>query len=455
VTAVELMPVAAFSGARNWGYDGVLPYSVEAAYGGPEALKALVDEAHGYSLMIFLDVVYNHFGPDGNYLNSYAKAFFRHDKPTPWGPAIDFRQPNVRRFFIDNALMWLEEYRFDGLRFDAVHAISERDLLVELSETIRTTIDPQRHVHLVLENEHNAASLIAPERFTAQWNDDWHHVMHVLLTGEEEGYYTDFIDAPEQKLARCLSEGFIYQGQRSRSGHGRGEPSADLPPTAFVTFLQNHDQIGNRALGERLTRLADHQALAAASVLLLLSPMVPLLFMGEEWSSRRPFLFFTEYRDELAEAVREGRRDEFADFGAFQDAAAREAIPDPNARETFEASIPDFEARKIPPHDAWLGHYRTLLTIRRETIIPRLEGAVALGAEVLGEKAVVARWRMNDDTQLVIALNLGAATVAIPGFGVGRRLFETREGVAVTAENGRLAPSAAAAWLRSRPSEGR
>ncbi|MGQ4879728.1 malto-oligosyltrehalose trehalohydrolase [Billgrantia sp. LNSP4103-1] len=453
VTAVELMPVAAFPGARNWGYDGVLPYAVDEAYGDPNALKAFIDEAHGLGLMVFLDVVYNHFGPDGNYLGHYAGAFFRDDRQTPWGPAIDFRQPMVRRFFIENALMWLGDYRLDGLRFDAVHAISERDFLVELAETIRNHLDAQRHVHLVLENEHNDAELIGPGRFTAQWNDDWHNVMHVLLTGESEGYYADFAEASTQKLARCLGEGFIFQGEATRQGTSRGTPSAHLPPTAFVAFLQNHDQIGNRALGERLSRLTDPEALAAARLALLLSPMVPLMFMGEEWASERPFLFFTDHRAELAEAVREGRRSEFAAFSAFQDPASRAAIPDPNDVTTFEASRPDFEARDAAPHADWLAEVRRLLAIRHAEIVPRLDGARALGADVLAEGAVVARWQMNDDTQLVIAMNLSERPAATSAFGVGHRLHETREGVAISTESGSLPPRCAAAWLRPEPGD--
>ncbi|QTP55999.1 malto-oligosyltrehalose trehalohydrolase [Billgrantia sulfidoxydans] len=453
VTAVELMPVAAFPGARNWGYDGVLPYAVDETYGDPGALKAFIDDAHGLGLMVFLDVVYNHFGPDGNHLPRYAGAFFRDDRQTPWGPAIDFRQPMVRRFFIENALMWLDEYRFDGLRFDAVHAIGERDFLRELAETLRSRIDPRRHVHLVLENEHNDAGLLGPGLFTAQWNDDWHNVMHVLLTGESEGYYGDFAEAPTQKLARCLGEGFVYQGDATRQGTPRGTPSAHLPPTAFVAFLQNHDQIGNRALGERLTRLAEPQALAAATLTLLLSPMVPLLFMGEEWASERPFLFFTDHRDELAEAVREGRRAEFAAFSAFQDPASRAAIPDPNDMATYEASKPDIEVRDASPHAEWRAFVRCLLAIRQAEIVPRLDGARALGAEALAEGAVVARWQMNDDTRLVIAMNLGERTAATRAFGVGRCLFETREGVAVATESGSLPPRCAAAWLKHVPGD--
>ncbi|MGY2463443.1 malto-oligosyltrehalose trehalohydrolase [Vreelandella sulfidaeris] len=453
VTAIELMPVSEFPGARNWGYDGVLPYAVEASYGSPDEMKELIDEAHSHGLMVFLDVVYNHFGPDGNYLANYAGAFFREDLVTPWGPSIDFRQPMVRRYFIDNALMWLEEYRLDGLRFDAVHAISEKDFLIELAETIRARIAPERHIHLVLENEGNTASLLSTDQFTAQWNDDWHNVMHVLLTGEQEGYYSDFVDNATPRLARCLSEGFIFQGDTSRHGHSRGEPSAHLPPTAFVAFLQNHDQTGNRALGERLSVLTDAESLAAATVLLLLSPMVPLLFMGEEWGSKRPFLFFTEHNEELAQAVREGRRAEFADFSAFLDEKSREQIPDPNALTTFEASIPDFDVRETSSYAACLARYRTLLKLRHRHIVPRLKGAVALGAKALGDKAVLARWQMNDETHLVIVLNLGEHPAATLGLGVGQLLHETDEGVAKAAQSGRIPPRAAAAWLRHNPGD--
>lgn len=451
VTAIELMPVSEFPGARNWGYDGVLPYAVEASYGTPDDMKALIDEAHSLGLMVFLDVVYNHFGPDGNYLANYAGTFFREELVTPWGPSIDFRQPMVRRYFIDNALMWLEEYRLDGLRFDAVHAISEQDFLVEMAEAIRTRIAPDRHVHLVLENEGNTASLLNQQQFTAQWNDDWHNVLHVLLTGEQEGYYSDFVDNATPRLARCLSEGFIFQGEHSRHGHARGEPSAHLPPTAFVAFLQNHDQIGNRAFGERLSLLTDAETLASAQVLLLLSPMIPLLFMGEEWGSTQPFLFFTEHNEELAQAVREGRRAEFADFSAFLDEKSRERIPDPNALATFKASLPDFAVRETSPFAECLERYRTLLTLRHQHIVPRLTGASALGAQALGDKAVLARWRMNDEAHLVIALNLGKHPAATSGLGVGQLLYETAEGVAKTAQSGRLAPRAAAAWLCHNP----
>lgn len=246
ITAIELMPVNAFPGARNWGYDGVLPFAPDASYGPPDALKSLVDAAHGLGLQVLLDVVYNHFGPDGNLLPRYAPAFFRRDRDTAWGPAIDFSCPQAGAFFLENALYWLDEYRFDGLRIDAAHAIGDDAWLAGLARRVRAYAGDARHVHLVLENECNTASLLAGGRFDAQWNDDFHNSMHVLLTGEQAGYYRAYADAPIRHLARVLGEGFAYQGEPSplHGGAPRGEPSADLPPSAFVAFLQNHDQIG-------------------------------------------------------------------------------------------------------------------------------------------------------------------------------------------------------------------
>lgn len=425
VTAVELMPLADFPGQRNWGYDGVLPYAPDSAYGAPEDLKALVDQAHALGLMIFLDVVYNHFGPDGNYLPAYAPDAFREDLKTPWGGAIDFRRPEVRRFFTENALYWIGEYRFDGLRLDAVHAISERDWLVEMAAAVREAAGPDRHVHLILENEHNAASLLgAPadaQRFDAQWNDDFHNVLHVLLTDETGAYYQDFAAQPAERLARCLRDGFIYQGEPSPNHDGapRGEPSGHLPPTAFVAFLQNHDQIGNRALGERLTLLARPEALKAATALMLLCPQIPLLFMGEESGSRSPFLFFTDFHDALADAVREGRRKEFAQFPAFADPQQRARIPDPNALDTFTRSAP----APGPDAELWRAFYRDLLTLRRTQIVPRLDGARSLNAAAFGPKAVSAAWRLGDGAVLTVAINLDAAAADLPAAPAGAPLY--------------------------------
>ncbi|WP_305096361.1 malto-oligosyltrehalose trehalohydrolase [Croceibacterium aestuarii] len=404
ITAVELMPVAAFAGERGWGYDGVLPYAVHEAYGTPADLKALVDRAHELDLMIFLDVVYNHFGPDGNFLHAYAEPFFDATRHTPWGPGIASAREPVQRFFIDNARMWLDEFRFDGLRFDAIHAIGDSRFLDAMASELRETVG-DRHVHLILENEANDAGRLAEGRFDAQWNDDFHNTVHVLLTDETEGYYAGFAQEPTNKLARCLTEGFVYQGESppGPDARPRGSPSGHLPPVRFVSFLQNHDQIGNRALGERLTVLAERDKLRAVTALLLLAPQIPLIFMGDEAGSRSPFLFFTDFHDELADAVREGRRREFADFRAFAKAEDRERIPDPNDALTFAASIP------VPGPDAeeWRGLYAELLQLRHRHIVPRLAGAKSLGAEVLAEGAVSARWRMGDGATLTLAINLG------------------------------------------------
>jgi maltooligosyltrehalose trehalohydrolase len=436
ITAIELMPLAQFPGERNWGYDGVLPFAPQASYGSPEQLKHLIDTAHGHGLAVILDVVYNHFGPDGNYLHRYAKSFFREDKHTPWGAAIDFRRREVRDFFIENALMWLFEYRFDGLRLDAVHAIEDPDFLQELAQRVRQQTDPARHVWLTVENEHNQASLLG-EGFDAQWNDDGHNALHVLLTGETDAYYADYAQNPTEQLARCLSEGFVFQGHLTRHGTPRGEPSGHLPPSAFVLFLQNHDQIGNRAFGERLHQLANPQALQAATVLLLLSPMIPLMFMGDEFAAEQPFLFFTSHHGELAELVREGRRNEFAAFSAFTDPHKREQIPDPNARRTFEASRPTLTpTRQSAMHDL----YRDLLQIRHQQIVPRLPGAQALGTDVLAKGAVSARWRLGDGSQLRIDLNLGNTPVVHTPQSDAKVLFEYPPTSARLLDQGTLAP---------------
>ncbi|QTT89146.1 malto-oligosyltrehalose trehalohydrolase [Pseudomonas chlororaphis] len=439
ITAIELMPLAEFPGDRNWGYDGVLPYAPEASYGSPDDLKHLIDCAHGLGLAVMLDVVYNHFGPDGNYLHHYAKAFFREDRHTPWGAAIDFRRQPVRDFFIDNALMWLLEYRFDGLRLDAVHAIDDPDFLHELAQRVRQRIDPMRQVWLTLENEHNQASLLE-QHFDAQWNDDGHNALHVLLTGETDAYYADFAARPTEKLARCLSQGFAYQGHVTRHGTARGEPSGHLPPSAFVLFLQNHDQIGNRAFGERLVRLAEPQALRAATVLLLLSPMIPLLFMGDELAAPQPFLFFTSHHGELADAVREGRRGEFAAFSAFADPHKREQIPDPNAPDTFLASRPQADPVQGEQTRAL---YRQLLQLRREHIVPHLPGAEALGAEVLAEGALCARWRLGNGQELRIDLNLSPHKVEQRPPDAAQRLFDYPAQSFELLQRGHLAPYSA------------
>lgn len=465
-TAIELMPLNDFPGHRNWGYDGVLPFAPDSAYGRPEDLKALIDRAHELGIAVLLDVVYNHFGPEGNYLSQYARAFFRNDVVTPWGPAIDFRRREVRGYFCENALYWLHEYRFDGLRLDAVHAIGDDGWLRELADRVHASIAPQRQVHLVLENERNTASLLQTH-FDAQWNDDAHNTLHVLLTGEHEGYYRAYADKPIAKLARVLSEGFVYQGEPSpiHDGAARGEPSAHLPPTAFVMFLQNHDQIGNRAFGERLRTLCAPQALLAATALLLLSPQIPLLFMEEEFGSTQPFLYFTDYGGELAQAVRDGRRREFAKFSAFSDPERRARIPDPNAAQTFALSSPPTEeepnngagaasrANGAGDRTGWLHFYRSALAVRAKLIAPRLRGARALGATLLrtagglDANALVARWRLGDGETLTIALSLTADTLPFDEQPEGMIIFETPPRTRDIVDGKALPGYAFVAWL--------
>jgi maltooligosyltrehalose trehalohydrolase len=422
ISAIELMPLGQFPGARNWGYDGVLPFAAQHSYGTPQQLCALIDQAHAQRLMVLVDVVYNHFGPDGNYLHQYASPFFREDRQTPWGAAIDFRRTEVREYFIQNALMWLCDYRCDGLRLDAVHAIDQPDFLHELAGRVRAAVEPGRQIWLVLENEHNQAGLLE-QGFDAQWNDDGHNALHVLLTGETEGYYADYKAQPIEQLARCLAEGFVFQGQANRHGVPRGEPSAHLPPSAFVLFLQNHDQVGNRALGERLSCLCPPQALRAATALLLLAPMIPLLFMGDDEGCRTPFLFFTDFHDELADAVREGRRSEFEHFQAFADPERRQRIPDPNAVSTFEHSRPRHQAVLA----GWHGLYQQLLGLRHRHVIPHLPGTRALGAEVLGSQALSARWELGNGQRLRIDLNLAAHPQPVQLPALEHRLYDSSD----------------------------
>jgi malto-oligosyltrehalose trehalohydrolase len=417
-TALELMPLADFSGERNWGYDGVLWYAPDSAYGRPDDLKALIDEAHLRGLTVFLDVVYNHFGPEGNYLGGYAPSFFTQAQ-TPWGSAIDYRVPQVRAFAIENALYWLREYRFDGLRLDAVHAITEPgevSMLHELSRAVGELAEETgRHLHLVLENDDNTAGLLDPDqdpprgKYRAQWNDDYHHAWHVLLTGESHGYYSDYSKAPLRDIARSLGSGFVYQGEASahRGGQSRGEPSGALSPLAFVNFLQNHDQIGNRALGDRLESLAEDGAIEAALAITLLAPMIPMLFMGEEWGSTAPFPFFCDFQGDLADAVRKGRRKEFA--GAY--AQYGDQVPDPLDQATSRSALLDWNVRGLPKAYRRLTLVRDLLSVRRREIVPRLAGARFGDASVEDNGLLSAYWRMGDGALLQLLANLSSQVI--------------------------------------------
>ncbi len=430
ITAVQIMPIAQFPGNFNWGYDGALLFAPCSVYGTPTELKELVEAAHQRNMMVFLDVVYNHFGPEGNYLYVYARdAFFTEKFYTPWGSAINFsgqKSRIVRDFYIANVLYWLEEYHMDGLRFDAVHSIFDQlhpDILEEIAEKVHEGPGRRRHIHLILENDHNCAAYLdrnidgSPRLFTAQWNDDFHHACHILLTGETEGYYHDYSDKPIEHLGRCLTEGFAYQGERSpyRQNKRRGEPSAHLPPLAFVNFLQNHDQIGNRAMGERLISLCDSRDLSILVTLVLLAPSPPLLFMGEEYGARNPFYYFCNFGQELAKSVTEGRRKEFEKFPQFSSPQSRERIPDPNSEATFQLSRLDWQPVDEAGDNPFLKLYRKLLKLRQQAIVPRLQKIQKNGAgfQVFSDKAIKAWWTLENEETLSVIFNLHDQDVSL------------------------------------------
>ncbi len=458
VTAIELMPVADWPGARNWGYDGAYPFAPDRRYGRPEDLKALVVAAHARGLMVLLDVVYNHFGPEGNYLHLYAPSFFTDRYQTPWGAAVNFDgdgSRTVRDFFVDNAVYWLDEFHLDGLRLDAVHAVCDRShphFLIELAERVRARTPPGRHVHLVLENDGNDSQLLRraadfrPTLYTAQWNDDMHHALHVALTFETSGYYRDYAERPAAQVATALAEGFVYQGAPSpyRGGEPRGTPSGDLPPGAFVSFLQNHDQIGNRAFGERITELAPAPAVRAGLAIILLAPSPPLLFMGEEWGSTRRFPFFCDFGPDLAAAVRDGRRGEFARFPEFRDATARARIPDPCDPATFAAAILDWDARETSAGATWLAFTRRLLALRHRALVSRLIGMAGGSGQVVNGDggSFSARWRLGDASVLTCVANLSATAAPALPRPPGQLLFSTHEAGA-----GDVLPSWAVRWF--------
>ncbi|QWG19474.1 malto-oligosyltrehalose trehalohydrolase [Bradyrhizobium sediminis] len=418
ITALELMPLADFAGSRNWGYDGVLWYAPDSAYGRPDDLKTLIDEAHLRGLMVFLDVVYNHFGPEGNYLGRYAPAFFT-EAQTPWGNVIDYRVPEVRAFAIGNALHWLRQYRLDGLRLDAVNTMADPGGLPLLHDLSRAAGElaaaTGRHIHLVVENGDNRASLLDAGqdppcgKYRAQWNDDYHHAWHVFLTGESQGYYGDYTRSPLRDIARALGSGFVFQGEAFAflGGRPRGESSGTLSPTAFVNFLQNHDQIGNRALGDRLESIASSRAIEAALAITLLAPAIPMLFMGEEWGSKTPFPFFCDFEGDLAEAVRKGRRREYD----WAYATYGDEVPDPLEQSTFQSAVPDWQARNEEPGQTRLALVRNLLATRHREIVPRLAGTAFGEAHAADNGLLTASWRMGNGAALRLEANLSPVDI--------------------------------------------
>ena len=446
VNAVELMPVSERPGDRNWGYDGVLFYAPAHRYGRPEDLKQFIVAAHERNIAVFLDVVYNHFGPQDNYLHLYAPQFFTSAHHTPWGVAIDYGQDAVRRYVMENASYWLCEYRFDGLRLDAVQAIfdaGEIHILEALATKARE--DAGRRIYLVAENDDNDTGLLF-DGYDAQWNDDVHHCLHVALTGENDGYYQDYQDDPVGLLGRALTQGFAYQGEPSpfRDGRKRGGSSAGLPLSSFVNFLQNHDQTGNRAFGERISALAPPEAVEAALAILLLAPSPPLLFMGEEWAAESPFLFFCDFEPNLGRLVTEGRRKEFARFARFADAEQRARIPDPVAPETFQRSRISWKERDEGAHHRWWELHRRLLRLREAEITTRTSGITGCNASFRrhGARGLLAQWKLADGSVLNLETNLGPR--AQEGFNVqagGRTLFETHQSF-----QGGIAPPWSVRW---------
>ena len=426
ITMIEIMPVAHFPGNRNWGYDGVFTYAPHNDYGTPEDMKAFVDAAHGLGLSVVLDVVYNHFGPDGNYLAAYAPQFFRDDRHTPWGVAIDYTKPAVRAFFIENALYWLEEFQLDGLRFDAIDNIEDESsgehLLEELARRVRARF-ADRHIHLTTEDMRNITALHERDGqgrvllYDAEWNDDFHHVAHVIATGERGGYYGNYVDDPYGKFARALAEGYVYQGETPPTGDSGplGEPSAHLPPVAFINFIQNHDQIGNRAFGERLTVLAAPRMVEVLTAILLLSPQIPLLYMGEEYGETAPFHFFSDLHGGLGDSIRKGRREEAERFGGLMKGRTVDDIPDPLTEETRAGSRLDRESRETPDGQARLRLVKELLSLRRRHVVPLIGNAGADTGRVLMAAAgcIAVDWAL-EGRRLQLRVNFTGETGRLP-----------------------------------------
>ncbi len=430
-TAIELMPLATFAGEWGWGYDGVLPFAPHPAYGTPDELKHLVDAAHALGLCVFLDVVYNHFGPDGNYLHAYAPAFFSPVNESPWGAAINFDNDGsemVRAFFVHNALYWIEEFHMDGLRLDAVHAIvdeSQRHILQDLSTQVRALADATgRHVHLVLENEKNQPQwLTAPQgtpgSYDAQWNDDFHHALHVALTGESQTYYAKFAPDPIALLARVMTQGFAFP-----NGHPATPADAQVPLAALVNFLGNHDQVGNRAFGERLSALVPEPAAELALLLVLLAPSAPMVFMGDEFGATTPFLYFANWEGELRDAVRAGRQREFSHA-----TSGDHPLPDPCAAETRSASRLDWVQSELPAGRERSALVQRALEIRRQYFEPHalqlLAGAHT--AERIGQRGLRIGWSYGGGRQIWLETNLGPDTLqGPPAAPTGRVIFQHR-----------------------------
>ena len=419
ITAVELMPVSQFPGRRNWGYDGVFPFAVQESYGGPEGLKRLVDACHLRGLAVVLDVVYNHLGPEGNYLSDFG-PYFSDRYRTPWGSAVNFDGPfsdEIRRFFQENALYWLREFHVDALRLDAIHGImdfSASPFLSELAGAVRDLLKEEgRMMYLIPESDLNDARIVMPRDeggygLDAQWSDDFHHALHTLLTGERDGYYGDFGGIGH--LGRAFTDGFVYSGQYSAYRKRRhGNPSRHLPAGTFVVFAQNHDQIGNRMRGERLARLVCFESLKLAAGVVLLSPFLPLLFMGEEYGEVAPFLYFVHHGDTgLIEAVRKGRKEEFAAFGW------KGEIPDPQDEDTFLRSRPDPALRESGNHARLLELHRELIRIRKTDPVLRRTDREGMEVVPFEKERALFILRRNGSARTAAVFHFGDVPAYLP-----------------------------------------
>jgi maltooligosyltrehalose trehalohydrolase len=421
VTTIELMPVADFAGNRNWGYDGVFLFSPAHCYGKPDDLRRLVDAAHAAGLSVLLDVVYNHLGPDGNYLGSYSTKYFNPEHHTPWGDAFNLDKPDaapVRSLFAENSLYWMREFHFDGFRLDATHAIpdeSEKHLIQEITESVQANDgiviceDPRNERKLILGRDKNGYGC------DAVWADDFHHVVRVQMTGEDEGYMSYFQGTMEE-LVKTLNEGWLFTGELQKDGILRGSSAGDIEPEHFVHCISNHDQVGNRAFGDRLNQIVPPAAYRAASALLITAPYTPMFFMGQEWAAETSFLYFTDHHEELGKGITEGRRKEFAEFSDFRDPSVRERIPDPQAISTFENSKLDWDEVAKPQHAHVLLLYTDFLRFRRNRLSERQRGSWTV--DQVSGAAIALRYKNSAEGDLLILAQLLQNEEAISAYSL-------------------------------------
>jgi maltooligosyltrehalose trehalohydrolase len=436
VSAIELMPVGDFPGTRNWGYDGVAIFAPSRAYGRPDDLQALVNAAHQHGLAVFLDVVYNHLGPDGAYANVFSPYYFTDRHKSPWGQGVNMdgpHSPEVRAFFMANALQWIRGYHIDGLRLDATHAIqddSATHFLEELTTTVRASTT--RPVLVIAEDYRNLATLLRPPSrggagVDAVWADDFHHQVRVHVAGDREGYYEDYVGSAED-IAQTIRQGWFFTGQHStHHGQPRGTEPADIDPRQFVVCVQNHDQVGNRSDGARLHHQVDAATFRAISMLLLVIPETPLIFQGQEWATRAPFLFFTDHGDDIGQSITRGRREEFASFAGFADPALRARIPDPQALETFERSRLPWLELEQPEHASMLRLYQRVIGLRATAAPLRASDRGSFDARALDAETILVLRRDGGECLWIVVRFAGGGTTTICGAGAAHTLLTTED----------------------------